>query len=70
MHFYLFGVVGHSQLDVRRWCASRDARALKTSATLGTVLVSLGTLGIYTPRLAEIQCEAAPKPRRAIKEGN
>jgi hypothetical protein len=66
IHFYLFGVIGDSQLDVRNWCTNGHAHAVRTSASIGTVLVSVGTLGIYTPRLVEIQCEAR---RAALSKG-
>jgi hypothetical protein len=63
-HFFLFGLVGHEVVDVRRYCPPRDVAMVRTGANAGTGFVSIITLGIYTPRKVYVTC-AAHVPSRA-----
>lgn len=53
--FFLFGLVGDEQRDVRQYCESSVAR-VRTGGNFGTGLVSFVTLGIYTPRKIYVTC--------------
>jgi len=59
--FYLFGLVGEEEIDVRRFCAS-EAAVVRTGGNVGTDVVTVLTLGIYAPRKVYITC-AGPEPR-------
>ena len=56
---YVFGMFGEPALDVRDVCASGAATNIGVGANVGTVTVSVLTLGIYTPRKVWVAC--APK---------
>lgn len=60
-HFFLWGVVGHTEVDVRDFCASGRAAEVRTAADPLTVGVTLLTAGIYTPRKVRVTC-APPTP--------
>lgn len=53
---YLFGSIGGGDLDVRDVCPSGTANQLTIGSSLGTLGVSVVTLGVYTPREAKVQC--------------
>jgi len=57
--FFLFGLVGTEEYDVRQFCRGPVAM-VRTGANFGTGVVSLVTLGIYTPRKVYVTCAAAP----------
>lgn len=54
--FYLFGVVGHAEIDVRDHCKSGYAREVYLSSDILTIGVTVLTLGIYVPRKVTITC--------------
>lgn len=53
---FAFGVFGEPALDVRDVCSSGAANAVSVGANLGTVSLSILTLGIYTPRKVWVAC--------------
>jgi hypothetical protein len=55
---YVFGIWGKSELDVRDDCPTTGAARVRVGATWSTVLVSLVTLGMYTPREVIVRCRA------------
>jgi hypothetical protein len=55
-HFYVFGVVGHAEIDVRDHCPSGYAREVYLSSDILTVGATILTLGIYVPRKVTITC--------------
>jgi len=57
---YVFGIWGKAELDVRDDCPSTGASAVKIGATWSTLLVSLVTLGMYTPREVRVSCRERP----------
>lgn len=59
--YYVFGLVGHPEIDVRDHCRSGRASAVETGADVVTVGLSLLTLAIYTPRRVHVICEAEPR---------
>ena len=56
MPAYLFGAIGGGDLDVRDVCPSGSADQVSLGSSLGTLGVSLVTLGVYTPREAKVRC--------------
>jgi hypothetical protein len=60
--YYLFGLIGRPEIDVRDHCPSGRASAIETGADVVTVGASLLTLGIYTPRRVHVSCELEPRP--------
>jgi len=56
---YAFGTVGGGELDVRDACASGRATELSVGSSVGTLVVGVATLGIYTPREAIVRCAPA-----------
>ena len=57
---YVFGIWGTAELDVRDDCPTTGAAGVRVGATWSTVLVSLFTLGLYTPREVHVQCRERP----------
>jgi Bor protein len=55
---YVFGIWGKSELDVRDDCPTTGAARVRVGATWSTVLVSVVTLGLYTPREVIVHCRA------------
>jgi hypothetical protein len=60
--YYLVGVVGSGEVDVRDYCRSGRARRVRTESNFGTMVISVLTLGIYTPRVVTITCAREEQP--------
>ena len=58
--FFVFGLVGTQEIDVRNFCEGRPIAEVKTGGNFATSLVSAVTLGIYTPRKVYVTCAAGP----------
>jgi Bor protein len=57
--FFLFGLIGTEEVDVKEFCPDGDAAVVRTGANFGTSLVSAVTVGIYTPRKVYVTCAKA-----------
>ena len=57
---YAFGIWGRSELDLRDDCPTTGAARVRIGPTWSTLLVSVLTLGIYTPREVIVHCRALP----------
>jgi hypothetical protein len=55
---FAFGLYGTADLDVRDDCPSTGAASIRIGTTWSTLLVSVVTLGLYTPREVRVQCKA------------
>jgi hypothetical protein len=55
---YVFGLWGKAELDVRDDCPVTGADSVRIGVTWSTLLVSLLTVGMYTPREVRVQCRA------------
>jgi hypothetical protein len=53
--FFLYGLVGNEERQIREYCQGPVAE-LRTGANVGTAVVSVVTLGIYTPRKVYVTC--------------
>jgi hypothetical protein len=58
--FFLFGIVGESEVNVSEFCPNGDAAEVAVGTNGGTWLVSWLTLGIYTPDKVYVTCSAGP----------
>lgn len=56
--FFVFGAVGSQQIDVKKFCGNGEAAVVKTGGNVGTSLVGVLTIGIYTPRKVYVTCAA------------
>lgn len=65
--FFVFGMVGSEQIDVKKFCANGDAAVIRTGGNVGTGLVGALTIGIYTPRKVYVTC-AANGPARTARQ--
>lgn len=59
-HLFVFGLIGRSYVDLRDVCPGPLGEGLRTGATLETTLVSLFSLGIYTPVEHRFTCLVPP----------
>jgi Bor protein len=57
---YVFGIWGKSELDMRDDCPTTGAARVRIGATWSTFLVSIVTLGAYTPSNVTVHCRAQP----------
>ena len=53
---YVLGVWGTAEFDIRDDCPSGVAESVRIGPTWATLLVSIGTLGLYTPREVIVHC--------------
>lgn len=60
--YFLYGSLGHFEVDVRDHCASGRASELETGADVLTVGASVLTAGIYTPRRVWVTCAPPARP--------
>ncbi len=60
--FFLGGVVGTEDFDVRDFCPG-EAAMVATGGDFLTGLVSVATLGIYVPRKVYVTCALLPAPQ-------
>ena len=58
--FFIFGLVGSEHFDVRDFCGQDAIAEVRTGANFATGLVSLLTIGIYTPHKVYVTCAAKP----------
>jgi hypothetical protein len=58
--FFIYGLVGSEHFDVRDFCGQDAVAEIRTGANFATGLVSLVTIGIYTPHKVYITCAAKP----------
>lgn len=56
-NFFLWGLVGESNINVEEICTERSVKQMQTQQTFVNGLLSKITLGIYTPRTAKVWCE-------------
>ncbi len=59
--FYVGGLVGHAEVDVRDVCASGRAREVQTGEDALTLGATIITLGIYAPRRIYVTCGKEPR---------
>ncbi len=55
-HFFLFGLIGDHDVNIKDVCTSGQAEQMQTQETFLDGLLGAITLGIYTPRTAKVWC--------------
>ncbi|MEO7034894.1 MAG: hypothetical protein ABI548_13375 [Polyangiaceae bacterium] len=55
---YAFGLWDKAELDVRDDCPVTGAESVRIGTTWSTFLVSVATLGVYTPHQVRVHCRA------------
>jgi hypothetical protein len=55
-HFFFWGLVGHSTINVTQICGGKAPVQMQTEQTFVDGLLRVITLGIYTPRSAYVWC--------------
>lgn len=63
--FFVFGTVGSEEIDVKEFCSNGDAAVVRTGGNVGTTVVGVLTIGIYTPRKVYVTCAADDSSRAA-----
>jgi hypothetical protein len=58
--FFILGLVGSEQFDVRDFCGQGAVAEVRTGGNFATGLVSALTIGIYTPHKVYVTCAAKP----------
>ena len=56
LDFFFWGLANTEHIDVRSICANGSVRRIRVSASFGTLLVTLLTAGLYSPRHLQVQC--------------
>lgn len=56
LDFFVFGIVGEQNLDIKQFCADGRVAEVQTHGNFGTGVVSVLTIGIYTPRKVTVTC--------------
>ena len=54
--FFFWGLAGEAYIDVSSICGEREVRQMQRQATFTNQLLTLITLGIYSPRTARVWC--------------
>ena len=66
-HFFLWGLVGESFIDIASICKNRKARQMQTQRAFSNGLVEVLTLGVYSPRTVKIWCGPRAKAKKRAK---
>lgn len=53
--FFVLGIFGDDELDVREHCPA-GATSVRTGGNAATLLVSVATVFVYTPRVVHVRC--------------
>jgi hypothetical protein len=65
--FFVFGTVGSEEIDVKKFCSNGDAAVIRTGGNVGTGVIGILTIGIYTPRKVYVTC-AANSPAQTARQ--
>ena len=55
-HFFILGLFGNTDVNVKKFCPDGNVRMIRTGASLGTAFATIITVGLYTPRKMWVQC--------------
>jgi hypothetical protein len=56
LDFWVFGIVGEQNIDVKQFCPDGRVAQVVTGGNFATGIVSLLTIGIYAPRKVYVTC--------------
>jgi hypothetical protein len=65
-HFFIFGLVGNSRVDVTDFCGSAQAASVETGMTFVDGLLSALTVNIYTPRTVTVSCTSGASAGNSV----
>jgi len=54
--FFLWGLVGEHRIDVSKVCGNKGVKQMQAQDTFVDSLLTLLTIGIYSPRTAKVWC--------------
>jgi hypothetical protein len=60
-HFFVYGAIGHDEVDARDLCESARLSRVRTGDNALTLGAKILTLGIYAPRRVVYACEEVAK---------
>lgn len=55
-HTFVLGTIGGTHRDLRDLCGARVVASVSVHGDVGTVVLSVVTAGLYTPRRVTVQC--------------
>jgi hypothetical protein len=55
--FFLAGIIGEKEIDVKEMCGKRSIRQIQTQNTFMDSFLSIVTLSIYSPRTVRVWCD-------------
>ena len=55
--FFVFKLVGEHHVNVKEICGERDVQQIETVDTFVDRILSMVTIGIYTPRTVRVWCK-------------
>ena len=56
LDFWIFGLVNEQNIDVKQFCPDGRVAQVVTGGNFGTGIVSVLTIGIYSPRKVYVTC--------------
>ncbi|NRB37052.1 MAG: Bor family protein [Pseudomonadales bacterium] len=56
-HFFFWGLMGETHVDVKDICADKAITQMQSQATFVNGLLTVVTLGIYAPHSVKVWCE-------------
>ena len=59
---FLFGIVGNEQVDAREFCGTDEVSEVATGTNVATWLISVFSLGIFSPNKVYVRCGMGPMP--------
>lgn len=68
-HFWIAGVIGHTEADIREICPAGDATIRVGQSFLNGLVAGL-TAGIYTPTRLQVRCAAGRQAELDLEEAD
>lgn len=56
-HFFIMGLFGDKEIDVRKICKNTPVKQMQTVATFKDSAASIVTMGVYTPHTVKVWCD-------------
>jgi hypothetical protein len=66
---FLFGVIGDEVVDAREFCGTEEVSEVTTGTSVATWLISVFSLGIFSPNKVTVRCGAGPMPSASQADG-
>jgi hypothetical protein len=59
---FLYGLVGDETVDAREFCGTEEVSEVATGTNVATWLISVFSLGVFSPNKVYVRCGAGPMP--------